>query len=54
MNSFTLLLAPSLAASVSVLLVLSFVGERSFCVWLLTKGVNAGGWDGRLAMGSVR
>lgn len=53
-NSFTLLLAPSLASSVSVLLVLSFVGESSLCLWLLTIGVNAAGWDRRLAAGSIR
>lgn len=53
-NSFALLLAPPLASRVSILLVLSFVGESSLCVWLLAKGVNAGGWDRRLANGSIR
>lgn len=49
-NSFALLLAPSIAASLFPgVLVPAFVGELSFCLWLIVKGVNIGPWEQRLA-----
>ncbi len=44
-NSFTLILAPSFADRVFlVLLGPAFVGEASLCLWLLVKGVNLEKW----------
>lgn len=44
-NSFALILAPSLAhAMFPVILVPSFIGEASFCLWLLVKGVDVPRW----------
>lgn len=39
-NSFTLFLAPTYAATIFVILVLAFIGETSFSLWLIVKGVN--------------
>lgn len=40
-NSFALLLAPSIAASIFPgVLIPAFVGELSFCLWLIVKGVD--------------
>jgi Domain of unknown function (DUF4386) len=40
-NSFALLLTPSIAASIFPgVLVPAFVGELSFCLWLIVKGVD--------------
>ena len=44
------LFAPVLAAVLLPgLLVLPFVGELSFCLWLLVKGVDTAGWQARAA-----
>ena len=48
-NSFALLLAPSIAASIfPVVLIPAFVGELSFCLWLIAKGVNMTQWAQRV------
>jgi Domain of unknown function (DUF4386) len=47
-NSFVLVLAPGLAGrSFAVMVVPAFVGETSFCLWLLLKGPDREKWDGR-------
>ena len=43
-NSLTLLLAPSLSGVVFPILVLSFLGELTFALWLIIKGVDADQW----------
>ncbi len=43
-SSFTLLLAPGLAGAVMPILVISLIGESSFCLWLLIKGINLSHW----------
>ncbi|MBA3648322.1 MAG: DUF4386 domain-containing protein [Chitinophagales bacterium] len=44
-NSFALILAPSFANIISpAILIPSFIGELSFCLWLLLKGVNINKW----------
>jgi hypothetical protein len=49
-NSFALLLAPSFAAAIFPgVLLPAFVGELSFCLWLIIKGVNSGQWAQRVA-----
>lgn len=48
-NSFALLLAPSLAASLFPgVLVPAFIGELSLCLWLIIKGVDVGQWEQRV------
>jgi len=45
-NSFALLLAPGFAHQLfPAILVPSFVGEASLCLWLLVKGVNLEKWN---------
>jgi hypothetical protein len=44
-NSFALLLAPKFADMISpAILVPSFIGELSLCLWLIVKGVNITKW----------
>jgi len=44
-NSFALLLAPSLASAMfPVILLPALVGELAFCLWLLVKGLDANAW----------
>jgi hypothetical protein len=44
-NSFALILAPSLASALfPAVLVPAFVGELSFALWLVFKGVNIEQW----------
>jgi Domain of unknown function (DUF4386) len=52
-NSFTLILAPAYAGTVSLILVLALIGELSLCLWLMVKGVNLSKWNekARLAFG---
>jgi hypothetical protein len=45
LNSFTLLVFPSLSGSVFPILIISFIGESSFALWLLLKGVNTNIWQ---------
>jgi hypothetical protein len=44
-NSFALLLSPRIAALIfPAILLPAFVGEASFCLWLLVKGIDAEKW----------
>lgn len=45
-NSFSLVLSPSLASVLfPAILAPAFIGESSFCLWLLIKGVNVAAWE---------
>jgi hypothetical protein len=44
-NIFTLILAPTYSAMIFPILVLAFIGESSFCLWLIVKGVNVPKWE---------
>jgi hypothetical protein len=44
-NSFTLILAPTYAGTILPILVLALIGELSFCLWLIVKGVNLPKWN---------
>src|ERR1700730_834344 len=44
-NSFTLILAPTYAGTIFPILVLALIGELSFCLWLIVKGVNLPKWN---------
>lgn len=47
-NGFVLILAPRFAGQIFAVIVLpAFVGEASFCLWLLVKGVNVSKWQAR-------
>jgi len=49
-NSFALILSPSLADLLyPFILSPSFIGELSFCLWLLIMGVNVRRWQARVA-----
>ncbi len=51
-NSFALLLAPSLAHKMFPAIVLpALIGELATCLWLLVKGVNVPKRDERVRMG---
>jgi hypothetical protein len=51
-NSFALLLAPSLASAMfPAILLPALVGELAFCLWLLVKGVDAEAWKRRASTG---
>jgi hypothetical protein len=43
-NSFTLFVLPAYAPMTFPLLLLAFIGESSFCLWLLLKGVDLEKW----------
>ena len=48
-NSFVLLLAPSLADAISpAILIPAFIGELSLTLWLIFKGVNIAQWRKRV------
>ena len=47
-NSFTLILAPAYADKILPVLVLALIGELSFCLWLIVKGVNEPEWEKRV------
>jgi hypothetical protein len=47
-NSFTLILAPAHAERIVAVLVLALIGELSFCLWLIMKGVNVPEWEKRI------
>jgi hypothetical protein len=50
-NGFVLILAPRIAAQMFAVIVLPcFVGEVSFCLWLLIRGVNIRKWNERVGM----
>ena len=47
-NSFALILAPTFADKIfPAILIPSFIGELSLCLWLLVKGVNVTKWEER-------
>ncbi len=46
-NSFVLILAPEYAGTIFPVLVLALIGELSFCLWLIVKGVNIPMWEKR-------
>ena len=47
-NSFALFLAPKFAGTIFPILVLAFIGEVSFSLWLIVKGVNVSKWEDRV------
>lgn len=48
-NSFALLLAPSFAAALAPgILLPALIGELSFCVWMIAKGVDLSQWRKRV------
>jgi len=52
-NSFTFILAPAYAAMIFPILALAFIGEMSFCLWLIVKGVNVSKWEKQVSIGPV-
>ena len=51
---FAALFAPALADVITPAILLPpLIGESSFCLWLLIKGVDVGRWNERLTMGHV-
>ncbi|MGA2779144.1 MAG: DUF4386 domain-containing protein [Steroidobacteraceae bacterium] len=49
---FAALFAPAIAdLIIPAILLPPLIGESSFCLWLLVKGVNVAKWDERLRMG---
>jgi hypothetical protein len=52
-DSFLIILTPVFADRLfPAILIPSFIGELSFCLWLLTKGVNVENWRARKAANS--
>jgi len=48
-NSFALILAPSFATILfPAILLPAFVGEFSFCLWMIVKGVDLAAWTQRV------
>ncbi len=48
-NSFALLLAPAFAAALfPAILLPALIGELSFCLWMIVKGVNLAQWQQRV------
>ena len=48
-NSFLLLLSPKFAQIIfPIILIPAFIGELSFCLWLIVKGVNVPKWNKRV------
>jgi Domain of unknown function (DUF4386) len=53
-NSFALILAPTLADMLfPAVLIPAFIGEASFCVWLLVKGVDVPKWEARAGVSTA-
>jgi hypothetical protein len=51
---FAALFAPKIAdLIIPVILILPLIGESSFCLWLLLKGVNTAKWKERVSTGQV-
>ena len=45
-NSFSMILVPAFSNMISpTILVPAFIGELSFCIWLLVKGINVTKWE---------
>ena len=54
-NSFALLLAPTFAAALfPAILVPAFIGEFSFTLWMIVKGVNLAQWQQRMDQAPTR
>jgi len=53
-NSFTLILAPAYAGRIFLVLVLALIGELSFCLWLMLKGVNEQRWKEQASAAGLR
>lgn len=54
-NSFALLIAPSFAARLSPgILLPAFVGELSFCLWMIVKGIDLAAWKQQIDGASSR
>lgn len=52
-SSFSLLLAPSVSAAMGPLILLpALIGELSFCLWMIAKGVDLPQWRQRVEPGS--
>jgi Domain of unknown function (DUF4386) len=52
-SCFAALFAPALSNLITPLILLpSLVGELSYCLWLLIKGVDIGKWNARMSMGN--
>jgi len=53
-NSFALIIAPAVAdAMFPVILLPSFIGELSVCLWLLLKGVNLAKWNNTVSPAAI-
>lgn len=53
-NSFALIVAPDFANRIfPAILLPAFVGEASFCLWLIAKGVNVEKWEVKASSGRV-
>ncbi|MCL4410478.1 MAG: DUF4386 domain-containing protein, partial [Gammaproteobacteria bacterium] len=52
-NSLTLLVAPSLSGVVFPILVLSLIGELTFALWMIFKGVNLDKWQQAMGRGEL-
>jgi len=51
-SCFAALFAPALSNLITPLILLpSLIGELSYCLWLLIKGVDIGKWNERMSMG---
>lgn len=52
--AFARLVAPAVAdALVPAILLPPLIGESSYCLWLLIKGVDLAKWNQRIAAGSA-
>lgn len=51
-NSLILLIAPSLSGAVFPILILSFIAELTFALWLIFKGVHQEKWHQSVARGN--
>ncbi len=50
LNSFAMILAPGFSNLIfPTVLIPSFIGELSLCLWLIVKGVNVSKWNAQLA-----
>jgi uncharacterized protein DUF4386 len=52
-NSFTLILAPAYAGTIFLILVFALIGELSFCLWLIVKGVNVQRWNAQAGAAEI-
>ena len=53
-NSFAMIIQPGFADLLFPFILLpSFIGELSFCIWLIVKGVNMNKWNEKLQMSAA-